>query len=136
MWIGKHTWQMKNCTVTFLKLQQKSKARRLTFAGHCKRAEGCIVSKLGHVATNTRCKIQRTPQEDLGRSTRRWNRLCSQWSWKQHEGQTSFLASHHQCPTARVDGGEWVMYISLLLMGFPDQQKSWPVPLSQFCCEI
>ena len=29
---------MKNCTVTFLKLQQKS--------GHCKRAEGCIVSKL------------------------------------------------------------------------------------------
>ena len=29
----------------------------------CKRAEGCIVSKL--VATNTRSKIQRTPQEDL-----------------------------------------------------------------------
>ena len=24
----------------------KIKARRLTFAGHCKRAEGCIVSKL------------------------------------------------------------------------------------------
>ena len=39
----------------------KIKARRLTFAEHFKRADGCNSVKASHVATNTRSKIQRTP---------------------------------------------------------------------------
>ena len=38
----------------------KIKARRLTFAGHCKRADGRNSVKASHVATNTTSKIQRT----------------------------------------------------------------------------
>ena len=34
--------------------------------------------KANHMATSTGNKIQKTPEEDLRRSSRRWHRLCSQ----------------------------------------------------------
>ena len=49
----------------------KIKARRLTLAGHCKRGRRVYSVKASHMATDTRNKVQMTPQEDLRRSTRR-----------------------------------------------------------------
>ena len=45
MWIGKHMTN-EELYGDIPQITTKIKARRLTFAGHCKRAEGCIVSKL------------------------------------------------------------------------------------------
>ena len=110
----------------------KTAREKKMLLGNCKRAEGCIVSKLVTWRPTQGARSEGRPKKTYVDQLDDTYRLCNQWSWKQHAGQTS-LASHHQC--RQQESTEWVSELfhcidSILDWKFIPSRHHWDVVLA------